>query len=161
MALSSIKSYGQLYGVQVDAFEISKGQGDLQTGITVFSIRKYHSFGINYNAYGSKQLGFTGQLTPTGFHHAYLNKAVAPLIGLKAYRELTYKNETSKYKWHACPQIGFKYAFKHLVGECSISSDIQNNQYMLNASIGVILFVPNRCLKKRMDKHYSKNILRF
>ena len=131
-----------------------------QTGITVFSIRKHHSFGINYNAYGSKQLGFTGQLTPTGFHHAYLSKAVAPLIGLQAYRELTCKNETSKYKWHAWPQIGFKYAFKHLVGECSISSDIQNNQYMLNASVGVILFVPNRCLKKRMDKHYSTRILR-
>jgi hypothetical protein len=161
MALSSIKSYGQLYGIQVDAFELSKGHGNPQTGITVFNIHKYHSFGISYNVHGSQQVGFTGQVTPTGFHHAYLSKTVAPLIGLQAYRELTQNNENSKYTWHAYPQIGFKYAFKRLVGACSFSSDMQNKKCMLNASVGIILFVPNRCLKKRLDNHYSTKILRF
>jgi hypothetical protein len=161
LALSSLHSFGQLYGVKLDGFEISKEQGNLQTGITLFSIHRTHSIGLSYNAYGSKQLGFSGQLTPLGFHHAYLSKDVSPLIGFQAYREHSYKGERRPNQWKIRPEIGFKYAYKYLIGECTISSDLQDRNYMLNTRMGFILFVPNRCLKKRMDKHYSSNALRF
>lgn len=108
----------------------------------------------------TKSLGV--EITPFGFHHAYLAKNLAPYIGVQMYKnefnrktnpEEVFRNNTMGTQYAV--NVGLKYSTNRFITTGGFV--LGRNEQSFTIKVNYVIFAMYDCLRKRMTKS-SKNM---
>jgi hypothetical protein len=163
MAVSTAKAQlisGGLFRQQVINSKLGNAsvQGlELSNTHYLFSVNAGYGAGANSNK-AMQNSYLAVDLTPTGFHHAYLAHKFAPLVGVQmnknTIKEMNYSNNEVKSQMLSNKNtvyslnLGFKYSSNRMI--FSGAYLMGKNEKAIAVKLAYVFAITHKCLKKRM-----------